>query len=169
MPITVQIPGGTAELLTTEEMTPRRQRATQVIALQASPLMKKLNRAGSLTLPDGSVKDNPAAGVDALPDIELSETEAALFFKITDASIYAHLKSWTLTNPDGTPLARPETIDGVQDMPSPVYDALSAAINAMQPVTAQFEPSDSTVADPASPFGVSASSQTDSPLAEPSS
>ena len=153
MSITVQIPGGTAELLTPEEMTPRRQRVTQVIALRASPLMKKLNNAGTLKLPDGTVKDNPDAAVQNLPDVELTESEANLFFSITDASIYAHLKSWTLTGPDGEPLARPETIDAVQDMPSPVYDALSAAINAMKPVTAQFEPSDDTLEDEGSPFG----------------
>jgi hypothetical protein len=166
--ITIPVPGGEAELLTTDEMTPRRQRATQVIALQASPLMKKLNQAKTLTLPDGTTKANPAAGVDSLPDVELSESEANLFFKITDASIYAHLKSWTLTNPDGTPLARPDSIDAVQDIPSPVYDALSAAINAMPQVAEQFEASDRTVPDQSSPFGGSASSPTDSPQAAPS-
>lgn len=154
MSVTVTIPGGTAELLTPEEMTPRRQRVTQVIALQASPLMKKLNSAGTLKMPDGTVKDNPEAAVENLPDVELTEREANLFFSITDASIYAHLKSWTLDIP------RPETIDAVQDMPSPVYDALSAAINAMKPVTAQFEASTETVEDESSPFG---GSETSSP------
>jgi hypothetical protein len=155
MSITVTIPGGTAELLTPEEMTPRLQRVTQVIALQASPLMKKLNSAGTLKMPDGTVKDNPGAAVENLPDVELTEREAHLFFSITDASIYAHLKSWTLVDAAGEPLARPATIDAVQDIPSPVYDALSAAINAMKPVTAQFEPDEETLEDPGSPFGES--------------
>jgi hypothetical protein len=173
MSYTVTIPGGTAELLDASELTPRRQRAVQVIALMAGPALKKINNAAKLTLPDGTVKENPDA-LDGMPDVELTEAEAELFFKIQDASIYANLKSWTLTNPDGTPMARPETVDAVQDIPGPVYDAISAAINAPAAAgdvtagaTASFEPTDASVADPASPFGNSGDSAASSPETAP--
>lgn len=164
---TIDIPGGTAEILTPDEMTPRRNRAVQVIALQAGPVLKKMQSAGSLTLPDGTVKENPDAA--DLPDVELTESEAAMFFKITDATIYANLKSWTLTLPDGTPRPRPETVDAVQDIPQDVYDALSAAINSQQAASTadRFEPNDATVADPASPFGSSGDSAASSPETAP--
>ncbi|GGH93742.1 hypothetical protein ACFFGR_09165 [Arthrobacter liuii] len=153
MSITVTIPGGTAEILTPDELTPRRQRAVQVVALQAAPLIKKMQSAGTLNLPDGSVKPNPDATA-GMPDVNLTEDEANLFFRIQDASIYTHLKSWTLDIP------RPETIDAVQDIPSPVYDALSTAINTQAPVQAQFEPSETTLEDKGSPFGESGASPT---------
>jgi hypothetical protein len=60
-------------------------------------------------------------------------------------------------------LPRPDSIDAVQDIPTPVYDALSAAINSMEAPAAQFEPSEETLEEPSSPFGVSGTSPTPSP------
>ncbi|QAY16126.1 hypothetical protein SEA_SONALI_13 [Arthrobacter phage Sonali] len=158
MSYTVEIPGGTAELLEPEELTPRRQRAVQVIALQSGPLMKKMEAAGSMKLPDGTVKESKDATLDDLPEVELTEREATLFFKIQDATIYAHLQSWTLD------IARPQTIDEVQDIPGPVYDALSEAINQREEAAKaeSFEPNEVTLEEPASPFGSSSDSATSS-------
>jgi len=154
MPITVTIPGGTAELFTLDEMTPRRKRASQVIALKMSPVLERVKNAGKIRLPDGTVKEGDGNG----PSVDLSDGEASLFFLLTDASMFAHLKSWTLAGEGGAPLPLPASVDDVLDIPGPVYDALETAINAMTPVTAQFEPDEATLEDPNSPFGVSSPS-----------
>lgn len=158
MSYTVEIPGGTAELLSPEELTPRRQRAVQVIALQSGSLIKKMEGAKTLRLPDGTVKESTEATAADLPEVELTEREAELLFKIQDASIYAHLQSWTLDIP------RPETVDAVQDIPGPVYDALSEELTKQEAEAKaeSFEPNEATLEDPASPFGSSSASETSS-------
>lgn len=145
----VQIPGGTAELLERTELTARRQRAIEVITLQSPSLIKKMNSAGKVKTPDGQVIDNPD-GTDNLPEIELDEKEATLFFRIQDATLYAMLKSWTLPQPT------PETVDAVQDLPAPVYAALMQGVqDAPSTAAASFGPNDASVEDKGSPFGSS--------------
>lgn len=174
---TIDIPGGTATIYTVDELTPRRQRAMQVISLMAGSALKKFRAAKTLTMPDGTVKnadgttaaptveEKEEAAIDQLANANLTEAEATVFFKIQDASIYAHLKDWTLTDGNGAPLPRPETVDAVQDIPGPVYDALSAEINALNDTNEadSFEPNEATAADPNSPFGSSGDSGTSSP------
>jgi hypothetical protein len=149
MSYTVTIPGGTAELLERTELTARRQRAIEVITLQSPSLIKKMNSAGKVKTPDGQVIDNPdTTDADALPEIELDEKEATLFFRIQDATLYAMLKSWTLPQPT------PETVDAVQDLPAPVYAALMQGVkDAPSSDAASFAPNDASVEDKASPFG----------------
>lgn len=155
MPTTVDIPGGTAEILDRSELTARRQRAIEVIALLSAPVVKKVQAAGKAVTPDGETVIapgvDPNAAEDALAAVHLTEDEAALFFKIQDASIYAHLLSWTLDRP------RPETVDAVQDLPLNVYEALREAVTkATQGDPAEsFEPNDASVENPNSPSGSS--------------
>jgi hypothetical protein len=129
---TVEIPGGTAELLDATEMTPRRIRAMEVIQFQHPDLMAKLSQQDETSNPD------------------VNEDEANVLLRMKDATLYAQLASWTLDIP------RPETVDAVQDIPLDVYNALTAAIMEAR-VTPDtdpnsFEPNDITVADDAAPF-----------------
>lgn len=157
MPITVTIPGGTAEILGKDELTARRQRAIEVVALLSAPVVKKVQAAGRAVTPDGQEitaagsAEAQAVAADAIASVHLTEDEAALFFKIQDASIYAHLLSWTL------PAPRPDSIDAVQDMPVNVYEALREAVNdATQADPAEsFEPNDASLENPDSPSGSS--------------
>lgn len=153
MPITVDIPGGTADLYQRNELTARRNRAIEVVALQSSSVVAKVQKAGAATTPTGEVvtADANQAAADALANVELSEKEAAVFFRIQDANIYAYLKSWTLAEP------LPETIDAVQDIPLDVYEALREHVNKVTaPVPAEsFEPNDASLENTESPSGSS--------------
>jgi len=158
---TVNIPGGTAELLDLEDMTPRRTRAMDVIQFRYPALMAKLTRQEIEHQANVAAAQAAGQPVPDMPDPHLSEAEAEALALMENATIYAQLGSWTLDIP------RPETVDAVQDMPLSVYNALKIAIMEARvtPDTdpASFEPNDVTVADDASPFPSSGSSGESSP------
>lgn len=165
---TVEIPGGTADLLEATEMTPRRVRAMEVVQYQAPSLTDKLVRqnaehTAAVAAEAAAAKaEGREPGTVPVPGMDdLTEHEADILLRMQDATLYAQLASWTLSIP------RPETVDAVQDIPLDVYQALSAAVQAGKPAPAadpnSFEPNDVTVADDASPFPSSGSLEGASP------
>jgi hypothetical protein len=155
----IEIPGGTAEIRDADELTPRHRRATEVIMFQAPTLVDKLARASSVLLPDGKTVDGGGDG----EVLELDGKEASLFLQLRDATIFAHLKSWNINEP------LPTTVDDTLDIPTPVYDALYAAISATavanQDSAAGFADTPANGTNDASPFVSSTSLPLDSPVA----
>jgi len=101
--ITTTIPGGTASWFTRETMTPRRERRLQVEAMPLQSLMKR-------------IEDE---------DYTLTREETSQMLAINELAVVLFLKSWTLTNEDGTPRKLPESEDDVLDLERPLYDALT--------------------------------------------
>lgn len=147
---TVEIPGGTAELLDVEDMTPRRSRALEVVQYRYPTLMQRLAQQDADYEAAKAKAKKDGTEAPAMPDAHLTESEAEGLALMQDATIYAQLGSWTLDIP------RPQTLDQVQDMPLQVYNALKLAIMAGRSKPDEdplsFEPNDVTVADDASPF-----------------
>jgi len=154
-PIVVPIPGGSAKLRNPSDLPERYRRPLKIIttALGGERLQQIMDAAEG---PEESVND-------VAEKIGLDEREIELLLRMTDASIYALLDSWTL------PLPIPTSVAAVQDMPGPVYDALSeqtakhAAALMTGPGTEVTPAGDvvdtftvDAIEDPASPTGASA-------------
>jgi hypothetical protein len=84
-------------------MTPRRERRLQVEAMPLQSLMKR-------------IEDE---------DYTLTREETSQMLAINELAVVLFLKSWTLTNEDGTPRKLPESEDDVLDLERPLYDALT--------------------------------------------
>lgn len=151
MSSTITIPGGTAELFTKDEMTPRRRRPLEKLDVLNGPLIAKIRIARTITKADGTTEENP--GLFG-PSLALTDADADRLTGYQDAKSWARLKSWTL--PDVIP-ASPE---GMLDIPGPVYDAIAVAVAELEAAEAKaanpFVPSETTLEDPASPTGASA-------------
>jgi hypothetical protein len=151
----IEIPGGTAELFDDAELTPRRQRPVQELALQVGALMERLAHAKKVTTPDGETDERPS--LSGLEDIEISDRQAAQLTRLQDLVTFMYLKSWSLPDP------LPADADALLDLPSALYDVISKAAAQSyngtapdtQPVGAQFEASDETLENDASPTGAS--------------
>jgi len=147
----IEIPGGTAELFDDSELTPRRQRPVQELALQVGGLMDRIAQANKVTTADGVGEDvKPTLGG---ADVEINDRQAGQLSRLGDLVTFMYLKSWTLD------VAFPATADDLLDIPSPVYNAISKAAAKMYNGTGEtgsgFEPSDKTLEDEASPTGAS--------------
>jgi hypothetical protein len=125
MAITVQIPGGQAELLNTRaELTPRKRREIEVIAARVGRKVEAAQNARRITCEGDLIVDNTEALDDdgkpkfTGPDVELSERELRLLGRLNDAIAWALLKSWTLEIP------LPADPDELLDIPGDVYDVL---------------------------------------------
>jgi hypothetical protein len=156
VPITVPIPGGEAVLCLRRELTPRRELHVKSLLRQYTALAVQVANARKVTHPDGSVVENPELSG---PDITLTDEQAWLFERIGYAGIPTYLVSWTLD----TPL--PKTVEDALDIPSDVADALKGAIEKIAAgleVWEEYEISDSTLKDKASPTGRSGSTRTGS-------
>lgn len=147
MSTTIEIPGGTAEIFTGEELTPRRRQPITALSLRSQSLIKRLANARKVTSPTGEVEESDV--LDG-PDVELTDKEAELLTLMQPAVVWAYLKSWTLDRP------LPKNPDEVLDMPQGIYNAISAACVAEQQGTLnQFEPNEASLEDENSPTGAS--------------
>lgn len=149
----IEIPGGTAELYDDAELTPRRQRPVQELALQVGGLMERIANANRVHTSDGEGEDTNMSLPG--PDVEISDRQAAQLSRLQDLVTFMYLKSWTLDQP------LPATADDLLDLPSPVYKALSVAAAKVYNGTAEssgsgFEINDATADDDTSPTGASA-------------
>jgi len=147
----VTIPGGTAELFTAPELTPRRRRPLEKLDVLNGPLFAKIRVARTVTKADGTSEEN--VGLFG-PDLVLTDHDADLLTRYQDAKVWARLKSWTLTD------ALPASPDALLDVPGPVYDALAVGVAALEKAEAvvvdPFTPSEATLENPESPIGASA-------------
>jgi hypothetical protein len=153
MPTTVDIPGGTATLRDPDKLAVRHRRPMQVLVGVLGPArMREVAHAIQ------------AGGVDGLHSLGLSEHEMETVLRLTDATVFALLESWTVDAP------LPRSMDDVGDMDARVYDVLTAVcgrINAdfiaSQPVGDDGQPVDvfgpDGVEDPDSPTGASVASR----------
>lgn len=151
MSSTITIPGGTAELFTKHELTPRRRRPLEKLDVQNGPLLTKIRLARTITKADGTTEENP--GLFG-PDLILTDHDAELLTNYNDAKVVSRLKSWTLEAPV------PTTTDQLLDVPGDVYDALSAGVAALlaeeEKAPNPFVVSEATLENPESPTGASA-------------
>lgn len=111
MPITFDIPGGTAtfrDKLSTE----RQRRPVKRAALAAAAAIAKL--------PPSRPDDDDTPIGELIGRLPLDRDEADSLFRLYDATIVAFLESWTLDRP------LPDE-DGLLDLDSDLYDALVAA------------------------------------------
>lgn len=154
MSIEIQIPGGTATLLTNKELTPRRRRPIEKADVQNGPLFTKIRDARRVVNPDGTVTENTGLWG---PDLVLTEHDADLLTSYSDKKIIARLSSWTLAIP------LPTTVDALLDIPGDVYDALQEGVAKAESADGvnPFVPSEGTpeapgtLDNPASPTGAS--------------
>jgi len=148
----IEIPGGTAELFDDAELTPRRQRPVQELALQVGSLMDRIAQANKVTTSDGDGDVQPTLGG---VDVEISDRQAEQLARLGDLVSFMYLKSWTLDAP------LPATADDLLDLPLPVYNAISKAAAKSYngtdggAVSGGFEASDATLEDETSPTGAS--------------
>lgn len=148
MSVEIEIPGGTATLLTNKELTPRRRRPLDMAEIQHMPLFAKIREARKVVSPSGEIEEN--VGLWG-PDLILTDRDVALLTGLNDKKIIARLESWTIDLP------LPKTTDELLDIPAPVYDALSAGIVKAEAVVVNpFVVSEETLEDPESPTGASA-------------
>ena len=123
---TVDLPDGhTATLADPVNVPVRRNRPLQVIAARLGT--KRFEQLKSV-LGDGTTDEDEAEAVAQLEAMDLSESDYDALLRMTDASVYALLESWTLDRPI------PDSPDALTDLPQPVYDALAAAAQAVQSV-----------------------------------
>lgn len=151
----IEIPGGTAELFDDTELTPRRQRPVQELALQVGSLMDRIANAKKVRTSDGETDERPS--LSGLEDVEISDRQASQLSRLQDLVTFMYLKSWSLPEP------LPADADALLDLSLPLYDALSKAAaqsyNGTVPGTGSaslgFEASDATLENEASPTGAS--------------
>jgi hypothetical protein len=147
---TIEIPGGTAEMYDAGELTPRRMRPVQELALQLGNLLGRLAEARNIS-GAAEATDGAALGLTG-PDVEIDARQAKLLATFSDLVTFMWLKSWSLSEP------LPATADDLLDLPSDVYDALSKEAAKLQatPAADKFELGDATAHDTDSPTGASA-------------
>lgn len=151
----IEIPGGTAELFDEAELTPRRQRPVQELALQVGSLMDRLANAKKVSTSTGETDERPSLA--GLEDVEISDRQASQLSRLQDLVTFMYLKSWSLPEP------LPADADALLDLPLALYNALSKAaaqsyngtVPDADPVSAGFEASDATLENEASPTGAS--------------
>ena len=131
---TVQLPGdATAVIRDPDELTERQRRVMRTALLGAFG-----DSLASIDL------DNPAADMK----IKVTPELGAVMFQMRDASITAGLVAWSL--PEPLP-----TLETVQDLPAPLYDALADACASLATgMTLDTSPNP----DPASPTQPSSAS-----------
>jgi hypothetical protein len=147
---TIEIPGGTAEMYDPGELTPRRMRPVQELALQLGNLLQRLAAARNIT-GSGEATDGDALGLTG-PDVEIDARQAKLLATFADLVTFMWFKSWSLDQP------LPASADELLDLPGAVYDALTHEAAKLQaaPEDGRFELGDATAHDPESPTGASA-------------
>lgn len=104
------------------ELTKRQERASQSALADYAPVLTK-SRAIALAL----VRRREARQADPAADVEvpvLTGEERELAFSVTNTAIVTYLEEWRLERPL-------PTIDTVDDLPQPIYDALAVAATAL--------------------------------------
>lgn len=151
MSVTIDIPGGTAVLLSDKELTPRRRRPVDKAEIQRLPLFAKIREARRVVSPTGEVEEN--VGLWG-PDLVLTDHDLDVMTNYSDVKIIARLHSWTIDLP------LPTTTDELLDIPGDVYDALTVGLLKAEGIDVgnMFEPSEKTLEDAESPTGASADS-----------
>lgn len=153
MSVTVDIPGGTAELYEPKELTPRRQIPSKALLYRSDKLMAKISRARTVTSPDGETDERPELDGD---DIRLTEHEAITLEEIQYATTWGFLKAWTL------PLPLPATWHDLLDVPLEVTAVLNEAVAKLgnPDVAASIEMTPETLSDAGSFTGNSGNTGT---------
>lgn len=129
MTVQIEIPGGTADLYTEDEITPRRLKPVVRLSLQNGSVIQKMQDAGG------------EAGV--LP-ADMTDAEADRFTDIQTITAWAYLAGWSLDRP------LPATADDMFDVPQSIVTAIAqAATKAKQDAAKTLEPG--AVTDPESP------------------
>jgi hypothetical protein len=155
MSITVEIPGGTAELFEPKELTPRRRIPAKAIMYRSDEMLAKISSARRVISPAGEVEENPALQG---PDVRLTQYEAETLEHLQYATTWGYLKSWTLDIP------LPATWEDLLDIPSSIVDPLTDAVQKLgnSEVAAEFEMSIENLEDKESFTGASEKSKTQS-------
>lgn len=96
------IPGGSAEWFSRLTLSPRKERVLQVELVPLKPLLGKVTGG----------------------DLDLTGEEMAQLLSVNELGVVTFLKSWTVTNADGTVREIPKTVDEVLDLDRDLYDAL---------------------------------------------
>lgn len=135
MTFQIEIPGGTADLYTEDEITPRRLKPVVKLSIRNSAVTEKVQAAQKL-------KDS---GVEAAtPDF--TDDEADRFADMQVITAWAYLAGWSLDR------EIPDTPDGMFDVPQAIVNAISEAIKKVKEDAAKdLEPSPENVANPESP------------------
>jgi hypothetical protein len=158
--ITVQIPGGTAEMRSeTSELSPRRKRPLEILGSRIGKSIEAVSTATRLYC-DGELMEDKSETFNedgsltfAGGDVHVTEKQLGLIGRFGDALVWALLKSWTLDIP------LPEDPDELLDIPGDVFDALSkeaAKINADIAAEREGFTVDGGMDDDAAPTGPSA-------------
>jgi hypothetical protein len=152
---TIDIPGGTADIIDApEEWTPRRRRPIELLASRMGQVMEQVRTAARI-LCDGDLIDDrsgqkDADGDPAFPgaDINLTERQLELLSRLNDATTWAMLHSWTL------PIPLPSSPEDMLDSTPPdVYDSLRLETAKIAVGDGGFTPD--AVGDTESPTGAS--------------
>ena len=144
MSSTIDIPGGQATFRGPDEITARGRRAILLLAQEIGvPRFQAITEA---------LNDPDAAAL-----LGQTRAERALMLTMPDATIFAHLQSWTLDRP------LPETVEDVGDLPVPLYDALLAEATRISQEMIKNAPRDADGQVIADRFGVGAVEDLGSP------
>jgi hypothetical protein len=165
LPTRTKIPGGEATWWKPEELPTVKEREISILSMTINQVkMKALVSAREIKFDDGET-----VTAEQLQNAELAvltQEEARALLRLTDVSIWAYLKSWTLTeivkstDAEGNevatrrPIPLPETADDVVYLPKNIYKALEEHANQIvarsSAITESFGP---TVQDDDSPTG----------------
>jgi hypothetical protein len=118
----IPLPGGGRALFYSQaELTPRRTRDLDVLLTHLGPRMRDLAYASEVLSADGATL---AAATLPGPAVQISRDEAAEFAQLNDLAAWVYLKDMRDSSGQRRPL--PDTVDGMLDLPTPIYKALVA-------------------------------------------
>ena len=128
MPITVELPNGaSAELRDSADLTNKDVKALRRIARQVSVVGQKLRDLGvnELSDEDADADDTSRRTLDILSNLSDDEDDSLDLFQ--RFCVVLRLMSWTVKNLDGSDRDIPSTVEEVDDLPRPLYAALTKA------------------------------------------
>lgn len=143
------IPGVRAKFHRTSELSPRASRELDILTTYLMPKLKALYAAETVFI-EGEVVDESSI-LTALP-VGLSIEETRQLFELNDLAAFTYLKSWTLRR-GGEIAPLPKTASELQDLPTPLYNALLAAAAKIKTDADASDFSIDAVENPTSPTG----------------
>lgn len=136
------------------ELSPRRRRELEVYEVVLMPKLRQLAVAQQIIGPDGKIlaEDKSLGGIPT----GLSLEESRQMFEMADTAAWVYLKTWTLKQPDGSPLPLPANVDDFLDLPQGIYlPLIKHGQNILRNSMFASDPfSVDAVEDPDSPTGV---------------
>lgn len=119
---TVDIPGGTAQFKTREELRARDTKLVKAATLSAQPAIEKLGADAEIK--KGETEEEATARLSKLlkeKEIVFTTQEAMSLLGLYEAMVVAYLHSWTIERPL-------PTVDTIGDLPEALYEALEDAV-----------------------------------------